>query len=100
MIATKGKSFSNRRFRSPICSRAIHMYYSKDKDINAYVKRLLKHKSFRIISGKKHDQLCIFEQRKLAIPSTPSKQRSYIEFKNTVKRILRELGVSNYEAIL
>ena len=50
------------------------MYYSKDKDINAYVKRLLKHKSFRIISGKKHDQLCIFEQRKLAIPSTPSKQ--------------------------
>ena len=39
------------------------MYYSKDKDINEYVKQLLKHKSFRIISGKKHDQLCIFEQR-------------------------------------
>jgi len=76
------------------------MYYSKDKDINAYIKRLLKHKSFRIISGKKHDQLCIFEQRKLAIPSTPSKQRSYIEFKNTVKRILRELGIVNYETIL
>ena len=36
------------------------MYYSKDKDINAYIKRLLKHKSFRIISGKKHDQLMWF----------------------------------------
>ncbi|QZM12341.1 hypothetical protein ABVS_1671 [Acinetobacter lwoffii] len=44
------------------------MYYSKDKDINEYVKQLLKHKSFRIISGKKHDQLCILEQRKIAIP--------------------------------
>jgi len=76
------------------------MYYSKDKDINAYIKRLLKHNCFRIISGKKHDQLCIFEQRKLAIPSTPSKQRSYIEFKNTIKRILRELGIVDYEAIL
>lgn len=76
------------------------MYYSKDKDLNEYVKQLLKHKSFRIISGKKHDQLCILEQRKIAIPSTPSKQRSYIEFKNNVKRILRELRAANYETIL
>lgn len=76
------------------------MYYSKDKDINEYVKRLLKHESFRIISGKKHDQLCILEQRKIAIPSTPSKQRSYIEFTNNVKRILRKLGAANYETIL
>lgn len=78
----------------------IDMYYSKDKDINAYVKRLLKHDSFRIIIGKKHDQLCILEQRKIAIPSTPSKQRSYVEFKNNVKRILREIGATNYETIL
>lgn len=78
----------------------IDMYYSKDKDINAYVKRLLKHDSFRIITGKKHDQLCILEQRKIAIPSTPSKQRSYVEFKNNVKRILREIGATNYETIL
>lgn len=76
------------------------MYYSKDMDINEYVKQLLKHKSFRIISGKKHDQLCILEQRKIAIPSTPSKRRSFIEFKNNVKRILKELGVVNYETIL
>lgn len=76
------------------------MYYSKDKDINGYVKRLIKHDSFRIITGKKHDQLCILEQRKIAIPSTPSKQRSYVEFKNNVKRILRELGATNYETAL
>ena len=57
------------------------MYYSKDKDINAYVKRLLKHKSFRIISGKKHDQLCIFGQRKLAIPSLRVNREAILNLK-------------------
>lgn len=64
------------------------MKFSNDKDIHQLITKLLKQESVYLSKGKKHNFL-IINNRKLAIPSTPSDFRSFQQFKHDVNRFLR-----------
>ena len=64
------------------------MKFSNNKDIHQFITKLLKQKSIQLTKGKKHNFLMI-NNRKLAIPSTPSDFRSFQQFKHDVNRFLR-----------
>ncbi|WP_369588452.1 phosphoribosylglycinamide formyltransferase [Kingella oralis] len=61
---------------------------STDKNINKLVNMYLK-LGWRIRKSKKHDVLIAPNQRRLAIPASPSdKRRAYLNFSHDVRRIL------------
>lgn len=64
------------------------MYFSANKDINKFIKQLLKEQNITFKRGQKHDFL-IINNRKIAIPCTPSHIRSLAEFKSQIRRIYR-----------
>lgn len=66
----------------------IEMKLSNNKDIHQLITKLLKQESIYLSKGKKHNFLMI-NNRKLAIPSTPSDFRSFQQFKHDVNRFLR-----------
>lgn len=68
----------------------IEMKFSNNKDIHQFITRLLKQKSVYLSKGKKHNFLMI-NNRKLAIPSTPSDFRSFQQFKHDVNRFLKRI---------
>lgn len=61
------------------------MYFSADKDINKFVKLLLKDSNINFKKGQKHDFI-IINNRKIAIPCTPSHINSLTKFKSQIKR--------------
>lgn len=68
----------------------IEMKFSNNKDIHQFITRLLKQKSVYLSKGKKHNFLMI-NNRKLAIPSTPSDFRSFQQFKHDVNRFFKRI---------
>ena len=64
------------------------MKFSNNKDIHQFIAKLLRQESIYLSKGKKHNFLMI-NNRKLAIPSTPSDFRSFQQFKHDVNRFLR-----------
>ncbi len=60
--------------------------YSRDKDINQLVKRLLK-AGWRYRQGKKHGLLLHGTQKMMCIPSTPSDRRAYSNFTAQARRL-------------
>lgn len=66
----------------------IEMKLSNNKDIHQLITKLLKQESIYLSKGKKHNFLMI-NNRKLAVPSTPSDFRSFQQFKHDVNRFLR-----------
>ena len=71
-----------------IMTMMIDMKFSNNKDIHQFITKLLRQKSIYVSKGKKHTYLMI-NNRKLAIPSTPSDFRSFQQFKHDVNRFLR-----------
>lgn len=65
----------------------IKMKLSNNKDIQNYLRRLLRDKSFKIRKGKKHNFL-EKNNKKLCIPSTPSDFRSFQQFTHDVNKYL------------
>ncbi|QLB13622.1 hypothetical protein EV697_10566 [Bisgaardia hudsonensis] len=66
------------------------MRTSNNKDIRAYIHKLIKNKNIQINikNGKKHAYLLI-QKHKIIIPSTPSCKYSYNNFKRDVEKILK-----------
>lgn len=62
------------------------MHYSSNKDINQFIKRLIKQSDIGFKYGKKHNFL-IIQNIKIAIPSTPSHISTVIKFKSQISRI-------------
>ncbi len=60
--------------------------YSRDKNINKLVNRLLKSDEWRIRRGR-HSVLTAPSGKRLAVPSTPSDRRAYMNFKHDVRRL-------------
>lgn len=60
--------------------------FSSDKNINTLVHWLLKQRRWQIRQGR-HSVLISPTGQRLAIPSTPSDHRAYLNFKHDVSRL-------------
>jgi len=61
------------------------MKYSNNKDINCFVRRLIKH-GCTFVKSKKHGVLFAPQGQRTIVPSTPSDIRAYMNFKKDVLR--------------
>lgn len=61
--------------------------FSNDKNINIYVKQLVK-QGWQIRKGKKHDVLIAPNNRRHAIPSTPSDYRAFLNFMRDIRSLI------------
>jgi predicted RNA binding protein YcfA (HicA-like mRNA interferase family) len=61
-------------------------YYSKDKDINNLVRRLVQH-GWSVRRGKKHALLRSPAGKRTTIPSTPSDRRAWNNFSSDIKKM-------------
>lgn len=60
--------------------------YSSDKNINVLVQQLLKQSRWRIRQGR-HAVLITPTGKRLAVPSSPSDHRAFLNFKHDVRRL-------------
>ncbi|MGI1999642.1 hypothetical protein [Shewanella frigidimarina] len=62
--------------------------FSNNKDIQNYIKNLIKLHRWQFSKGKKHN--CLFSKagKRITVPSTPSDCRSYQNFKKDIERII------------
>lgn len=67
---------------------------SKDKDINKFVRSLVKLSCWTAIRGTKHVALLSPLGKRITIPSTPSDRRAYINFKKDILRIISNEATS------
>jgi len=58
--------------------------YSNDKDINRYVRELVR-KGWRFKDGKKHPSLFAPCGRRLVVPASPSDSRAFYNFRRDVR---------------
>ncbi len=68
--------------------------YSKDKRINSLVNRLIKERKWKIRRGR-HSVLTATTGKKIAVPSTPSDHRAFLNFKHDVRRLLEMEKIEN-----
>ncbi|MBT0068284.1 hypothetical protein J4H69_20265 [Vibrio alginolyticus] len=62
--------------------------FSKNKDINAFIRQLIKSKQWYCVQGGKHCSLFSPAGKRITIPSTPSDYRAYKNFKKDIERII------------
>lgn len=67
---------------------------SKDKDINNFVRSLMKLRDWTAVRGTKHVALLSPLGKRITIPSTPSDRRAYINFKKDILRIISNEAAS------
>lgn len=67
---------------------------SKDKDINKFVRSLVKLSCWTAIRGTKHVALLSPLGKRITILSTPSDRRAYINFKKDILRIISNEAAS------
>ena len=63
--------------------------YTNHKDMNKYIKSLIKSGKCDYQQGRKHSKLVFTNGRKLAVSSSPSDCRAFENFKCDVKYILQ-----------
>ena len=65
--------------------------FSKNKDINSFIRQLIKSEQWYCLQDKKHCSLFSPTGKRITVPSTPSDYRAYINFKKDIERVtLRE----------
>ena len=67
---------------------------SKDKDINSFVRSLIKLSHWTAVRGSKHIALLSPLGKRITVPSTPSDRRAYINFKKDVLRTISNEAAS------
>ncbi|NOI12808.1 hypothetical protein F0252_02185 [Vibrio hepatarius] len=67
---------------------------SKDKDINNFLRSLMKLSCLTSIRGTKHIALLSPLGKRITIPSTPSDRRAYINFQKDILRIISNEAAS------
>lgn len=67
---------------------------SKDKNINKFVRSLVKLSCWTAVRGTKHVALLSPLGKRITIPSTPSDRRAYINFKKDILRIISNEAAS------
>ncbi|AZM38527.1 hypothetical protein KMZ14_09970 [Acinetobacter schindleri] len=63
--------------------------YSHDKELNKYIRQLIKDGIASFKPGKKHDFLLVNQIQKITIPGTPSDRKAYLNFKTDIRRALQ-----------
>lgn len=64
--------------------------YSTDRKINSLVCRLLNMGNWSVRKGKKHSILIAPNNRRIAIPSTPSDYKAFLNFSHDVKLLSKK----------
>jgi hypothetical protein len=64
-------------------------HYSHCKDLNQYIKLLIKNKIVLFQKGKRHHFIVINDVHKFPIPGTPSDRRAYLNFKTDIQRAIK-----------
>lgn len=62
--------------------------YSNDKELNKFIRHLIKNGIASFKPGKKHDFLLLNQSQKVTIPGTPSDRKAYLNFKTDIHRAL------------
>lgn len=62
--------------------------FSKNKDINKFIKNLINDEHWYCLRGKKHPYLCSPKGKRITIPSTPSDYRAYQNFKKDIMKVI------------
>ncbi|RTR28946.1 hypothetical protein EKG39_18390 [Shewanella atlantica] len=62
--------------------------FSKDKDINSFIRQLIKSDKWYCLRGKKHNSVFSPKGKRVTVPSTPSDRRAYINFKKDIERVI------------
>ncbi|RZJ21665.1 MAG: hypothetical protein EON51_10310 [Acinetobacter sp.] len=63
--------------------------YSNDKELNKFIRQLIKDDIASFRPGKKHDFLLVNQIQKITIPGTPSDQKAFLNFKTDIGRALQ-----------
>lgn len=61
--------------------------FSNNKQINLCVQKLLK-QGWRVRIGRKHDILIAPNNRRVAIPNSPSDYRAYLNFSKDIRNLI------------
>ncbi|PWB16995.1 hypothetical protein DCO44_01410 [Acinetobacter sp. AM] len=63
--------------------------YSNDKEMNKFIRELIKNDIASFKQGKRHDFLLLKCSIKITIPGTPSDRKAYLNFKTDIRRALQ-----------
>ena len=63
--------------------------YSNDKEMNKFIRELIKNDIASFKQGKRHDFLLVNQLQKITIPGTPSARKAYLNFKTDIRRALQ-----------
>lgn len=62
--------------------------YSTDKELNKFIRTLIKNGIVSFKHGKKHNFIILNHSLKITIPGTPSDRKAYLNFKTDIRRAL------------
>jgi len=62
--------------------------FSKNKDINKFIKKLISGGKWSCLRGKKHPYLYSPKGKRITVPSTPSDHRAYQNFKRDIMKVI------------
>jgi hypothetical protein len=62
--------------------------FSNNKDINKFIKNLMRERKWYCLRGKKHPYLYSSKGKRITVPSTPSDYRAYQNFKKDITRVI------------
>jgi len=62
--------------------------FSNNKDINKFIKSLIRGEKWSCLRGKKHPYLYSPKGKRITVPSTPSDYRAYQNFKKDIMRVI------------
>ncbi|KMV29896.1 hypothetical protein AB733_15510 [Photobacterium swingsii] len=62
--------------------------FSKNKDINHFIKILIRNNNWQFFNGKNHGSLYSPGGKRITVPTTPSDHRAFKNFKKDILRIV------------
>lgn len=63
--------------------------FSKNKEINVYIRQLIKYAHWSCAQGKRHNSIFSPLGKRITVPSTPSDYRAYLNFKKNIQRTIQ-----------